>query len=320
MMIGMTYSTDFRRLAFTKYQSSGGRLRATARVMEISPSTLHRWKHESWWGGTRRRQADRRRRRSTAWTSDVRECVLNACRACDGRTTVRCLRDVLERSTGRRISDVTIRRGLTDAGYVRRRVSTKVLGSASYEDVSAFRTRFNQAVGTGTVLVSVDESHFSRRVVPLYAYRLRARKAERITFGRGGGWISYSLLHAIASDGTTHSQVIKGSVNRQTFCAFVSSMPFPAGSVLLLDNCAIHKNNDAAFAAKTYTPLFLSPYSPQFQPVELAFSVIKSAFRRNWPTPDDIPEAVMTAVKTVSPEANKGFIRHAVRLISDGTR
>ncbi len=106
---------------------------------------------------------DQRRRRRTAWTSDVQECVLAACRVRDGRTTVRCLRDVLERNTGRRVSDVTIRRGLIDAGYVRRRVSSKVLGSASDEDVTAFRTRFNQAVGPGTVLVSVDESHFSRR-------------------------------------------------------------------------------------------------------------------------------------------------------------
>jgi len=32
--------------------------------------------------------------------------------------------------------------------------------------------------------------------------------------------------------------------------------------------------------AKDYTPLFLSPYSPEFQPVELAFSKIKGLFRR----------------------------------------
>lgn len=154
----------------------------------------------------------------------------------------------------------------------------------------------------------------------MYGYSQRGQKAERRRSGRGG-WVSYSLLHAIASDGTHHSQIVRGAVNRQTFSAFVTSMPFAAGAVLLLDNCSIHKNNDAVFDAKLYTPLFLSPYSPQFQPVEMAFSVIKSCFRQSWPWPKGVPVAVTDAVQTVSPETNKSFIRHAVQTIfPTGTR
>ncbi len=46
--------------------------------------------------------------------------------------------------------------------------------------------------------------------------------------------------------------------------------------MLILDNCKIHSGIEEAYASKGYVPMFLSPYSPQFQPVELAFSKVTS--------------------------------------------
>ena len=45
------YSADFRRLAFTKYRKCRC-IRETARLLEVSPSTMHRWIHDTWWGKT----------------------------------------------------------------------------------------------------------------------------------------------------------------------------------------------------------------------------------------------------------------------------
>ena len=119
----------------------------------------------------------------------------------------------------------------------------------------------------GPLVVSVDECNFSEKVQPLYGYspigqncRLRNKK---------GGWTSYSLVLCIASNVTKYHTILKGSVKRVDFARIVRDMPFPKGTVLLMDNCTIHKGIDDAFKAKGFTPLFLSPYSPQFQPVEL---------------------------------------------------
>ncbi len=311
----MTYSTDFRRLAFIKFQRSG-RLRATAREMEVSPSTLHRWKVKAWWGAAR---TQGRRRRSRVWTPDVNDLVVDTCRA-NACTTVRRLQATVEGAIGRRVSQTTIRRGLRRAGFSRRRLSSKVLGSALDDQIAQFRERFHRLVSPTTMIVSVDESHFSDRVLPQYGYCLRGQKAARQRTARGGGWTSYSLLHAIASDGRHHSTVVKGSVTRETFTQFVTSMPFARGAVLLLDNCSIHKRIDAVLAEKGYHALYLSPYSPEFQPVEMAFSAIKAAFRRGWPWQCTIPEMIMSAISTVSPTANQHFIQHALRIIASGAR
>ncbi len=90
-------------------------------------------------------------------------------------------------------------------------------------------------------------------------------------------------------------------------------MPYPPGTVLILDNCSIHKGLDDVYDAKGYTPLFLSPYSPDFQPVELAFSKIKGLFRQSHDQYDDVPSQVTACVNELRPSDISGYFQYARR-------
>ncbi len=92
-----------------------------------------------------------------------------------------------------------------------------------------------------------------------------------------------------------------------------AEMPFPPGTVLLLDNCSIHKNIQLSLDRKGYTALFLSPYSPEFQPVELAFSKIKGAFRQQWPWRQSVEAAISEAVERTTESDIFGYFREANR-------
>ena len=310
----MTYSSDLRKLAFITFPRSGGKVRQTARHVNVSPSTIHRWKSLSSWGVGK----DRKTRKRKAWTIEVRDLVGSWCfsTAC---VTVPQLRAAVMSQLRLRVSESTIRRGLRDLGYMRRRLSGKLLGSPSSEQVKQFTSRFVELATPDTLLISVDESHFSERVLPQYGYLRKGAETPGCRLpdrnGRSGSWTSYSLLHAITSDGRSHSEVITGSVTRDRFTAFVESMPFPAGSVLMMDNCSIHKGIHDVLSRKQYHPLYLSPYSPQFQPVELAFSMIKNTFRLSWPWTQGIREAIESATLSVACKSNQGFFRHAIRNI-----
>jgi hypothetical protein len=72
---------------------------------------------------------------------------------------------------------------------------------------------------------------------------------------------------------------------------------------------------DDVFEAKGYIPLFLSPYSPQLQPVELAFSKMKNYFRSMWPWPEGVNTAIEQSVQTLQPRDIHGFFRHAQRAL-----
>jgi hypothetical protein len=161
------------------------------------------------------------------------------------------------------------------------------------------------------LVVSLDECSFSEKAQPMYGY---SHAGVRCTLRmRQGSWKQRSLVMAISSDGDYAYSIKDGSYNR--FGEFVLSLPYPPETVCVMDNCRIHKGLDDVFAAKGYIPMFLSPYSPQFQPVELAFSKMKNHFRSLWPWPDGVNLSVRQSVETLKPSDILGFFRHAQRAL-----
>ncbi len=69
------------------------------------------------------------------------------------------------------------------------------------------------------------------------------------------------------------------------FAAYIRDVLAPElepGTVVICDNLAAHRNKDAAAAlkAKRCWFLYLPPYSPDLNPIELAFSKLKAHLRR----------------------------------------
>jgi transposase len=112
----------------------------------------------------------------------------------------------------------------------------------------------------------------------------------------------YSLLPALALDGMIYAKVVEGSFT-SLFCDFLDGIldhmqPFPAPkSVIIMDNAQIHKDptitemikeryvsihvgciyvTKRIYCHRGMHVLFLPPYSPDYNPIELAFSVIKA--------------------------------------------
>lgn len=308
LLSGMTYSADYRRLAFIKFQKTG-KLRATARLLEISPSTIHRWKNSAHWGNTTHRTKRRlsARKLTEQMCSDLR--MYYGVEAHCGHS-IRTARLALSWS----VSDSSMRRCLKKAGLSRKRLSTKILGSVSIDAVNAFKERYMAIATPGALVVSLDESAFSEKCQPLYGYSPVGQRCPLRQ--RQGSWTHWSLLLGITSDGRVVDMVKKGSVKRDDFASFILKQTFPRGTVFLLDNCSTHKGLDAVFQSKGYIPLFLSPYSPQFQPVELAFSKVKHHFRSCWPWSGDLRTVIDQSVRTLTPNDIAGYFLHATQEIA----
>jgi len=63
-------------------------------------------------------------------------------------------------------------------------------------------------------------------------------------------------------------KLVKGAINSHIFSEFMATLDTHERDVMLLDNCSIHKTQTAqdAMISRGLTPLFLPPYSPEFQP------------------------------------------------------
>jgi transposase len=245
---------------------------------------------------------------ASSFFSDAKNCI----------SSLKLLSQHIAKATTIEPSVTTCRRILHELRLSRKRLSSKVLGRVNGVKIQEFRERYDAVVRTDTLVVSVDECSFSEKVQPLYGY---SHVGERCVLrSLKGGWTTRSLVLGIASDGSSYNKVITGSLNRELFGEFVLDMPYPPGTILLLDNCKIHEKLYDVYEAKGYTALFLSPYSPRFQPVELAFSKIKGLFRREWPWVGGVEASIQHTVDLCTPSDISGFFKHATDELVCATR
>ena len=182
------------------------------------------------------------------------------------------------RRQGIKASEATVCRSRSAAGYSRKRVRSK------------FRPRPPSAEGAREYLdaldrapeaLAVDETCIYFEEAPRYGY---SRKGERCVYRRRQPQRTgkVTLVLAISERrGVVAYRVVKGSVNAAAFASFVDSLDAPRGSVAILDNVSFHKSAVVRNAAevKGIRLVFIPPYSPNFNPIEGTFSVLKSALR-----------------------------------------
>ncbi|WP_425412288.1 IS630 family transposase [Neptunicoccus sediminis] len=100
-----------------------------------------------------------------------------------------------------------------------------------------------------------------------------------------GAWGTQTFIAGLSAGSMIAPWVIKGAMDGAAFAAYVEKVLVPElapGTVVILDNLATHKN---AAAAKVMRDagcwfLFLPPYSPDLNPIEMAFSKLKAHLRR----------------------------------------
>ena len=121
---------------------------------------------------------------------------------------------------------------------------------------------------------------YSLRVKPLVSHKLLVR-GERV-----------SAIAIMSMNGILDCKTVKHTVNGDTFYEFMQVNVLPhlitidgmnPHSVLVMDNCSIHHIGGIAEMVQEVGTLvhFLPPYSPDYNPIEEAFSKVKATFRSN---------------------------------------
>ena len=107
------------------------------------------------------------------------------------------------------------------------------------------------------------------------------RVGQAVPLKRGA---SLTLIGTLSTQGLGAVQLFEGALNYERFALYVSQFLAPTlrpGDVLVLDNLAVHKIGGLRewLAERGVQVLFLPPYSPDFSPIEQAWSKLKTALR-----------------------------------------
>jgi transposase len=133
-------------------------------------------------------------------------------------------------------------------------------------------------------LIFLDETGTTTKMTRL---RGRARRGARLKADAPfGHWATQTFIAGLRCDGLIAPWVVDQPMNRQIFDTYVETQLAPAlqhGDVVILDNLSSHKSAKAEAILKQRGAwfLFLPPYSPQLNPIEMAFAKLKAHLRRN---------------------------------------
>jgi transposase len=164
-------------------------------------------------------------------------------------------------------------------------------------------------------LVFIDETGANTKLTRRYG---RAPVGQRVV-GRvpHGHWKTTTFVAALRSEGLTAPMVVDGAMNGDVFVAYAEQVLAPTlrlGDIVVMDNLASHKRVAAVQAIERVggTVVYLPPYSPDYNPIELAFAKIKTRLRAaELRTIDRIENFFGRVHDEFTPDECRRYIRHA---------
>jgi transposase len=164
-------------------------------------------------------------------------------------------------------------------------------------------------------LVFIDETGTTTKMTRL---RGRSTKGTRLNSKAPfGHWGTQTFVAGLKCDGLIAPWVIDAPMNRVIFETYVETQLAAAlkpGDVVILDNLSSHKSERAekVIRAQGAWLLFLPPYSPDLNPIEMAFAKLKAHLRaRAVRTIDDLWKAIGNICAIFTPQECSNYFNAA---------
>lgn len=132
-------------------------------------------------------------------------------------------------------------------------------------------------------LVFVDETSVKTNMCRLRGRSIRGERLKAdAPFGK---WHTQTFVAGLRCEGLVAPWIVSGAMDGEAFATYIETQLAPTlepGDIVILDNLNTHKSQRAAdaLAARGAWFLFLPKYSPDLNPIEMAFSKLKAHLRK----------------------------------------
>jgi transposase len=162
--------------------------------------------------------------------------------------------------------------------------------------------------------VFLDESGVTTEMTRRYGWAPRPQRVSEAV--PAGHWRTLTVLAALTVDGVLASMTIESPTDGEVFLAFLEQVLGPRlqpGHIVILDNLSAHKVEGvrAAVESRGAQLLYLPPYSPDFNPIEQAWSKLKQLLRgAKARILDQLQPAITQAIDAITSQNAEAFFRH----------
>jgi transposase len=164
-------------------------------------------------------------------------------------------------------------------------------------------------------LVFIDETGASTKMTRLYGRSARGQRC--VAAIPHGHWKTITFVGGLTLGGIIAPMMLDGAMNGAAFVAWIEQMLAPAltpGNIVIMDNLPAHKPAAVRMAieARGAALRFLPPYSPDFNPIEMAYSKFKAFLKKAAArTVDDLQDAIATALLMFTAEDCHNYFKDA---------
>lgn len=202
------------------------------------------------------------------------------------------------------------------ASHRPRRLDAKKKSLIASERDEAARTAFRQTATAldPTRVVFLDEAGCFRDATRLYSRAPRGQRAlGHVPRNRGPG---VTVIASLSMAGIGPTMTLDGGTSHADFFHYLDAVLLPtlvAGTTIVLDNLSAHRPRAVRerITAAGCQVCYLPSYSPDLNPIELAFGVMKAGMRqRGVRRRADLPDAMQEELATITPAMAVNWIRH----------
>jgi len=164
-------------------------------------------------------------------------------------------------------------------------------------------------------LIFIDETGASTKMARLYGRSPRGSRC--IAAIPHGHWKTTTFVAGLTLGGMIAPMMLDGAMDGPAFLAWVEQMLVPAltpGNIVVMDNLPAHKPEAVRLAieASGVTLRYLPPYSPDLNPIEMAYSKFKALLKKAAArTIDELRKAIVEALPMLSAEDCKNYFKDA---------
>jgi transposase len=307
----MAYSVDLRERMLANLDEET--MRRTAKRFRMSLSSVYRIKRH--YEETGQLQAKKPRGRLPAINAEG-EAWLKEKVAEESDLTLARLCEKYEQSQGRKVSKSAMDRALK-----RMKISLKKKTfydpKRESEPVQKKREEYCEEIAEldPNNFIFLDEMGAALDLTPVYGRSPKGTRAYGEKPVSPGTRIS--TLGAMTMNAMITAMCFEGTLNGQVFLYFLEHFLCPvlrSGHIVIMDNATAHlvEGVRELIETKGARLLYLPPYSPDFNPIELAWSKVKHYLRQaRARTVDALYQAISQALDTITADNATGFFKHA---------
>jgi transposase len=162
--------------------------------------------------------------------------------------------------------------------------------------------------------VFLDESGVTTEMTRRYGWGLRSERVREAV--PAGHWRTLTVLAALTTEGVLASMSVESPTDGDVFLAFVEQVLVPRlqpGQLVILDNLGAHKVDGVRqlIEATGASLFYLPPYSPDFHPIEQAWSKLKQLLRGvKARLVEQLEPALTQAIAAITPADAQAFFDH----------